>query len=210
MLVSINTKNFALIDTAELELAPGLTVLTGETGAGKSILIDSVMATLGGRLRGDIVGANADSAYTELVFTVDDEKKKLLDELGIATDEGMLIASRRISDGRSVYKLGGETVTAALMRQVTGLLIDIYGQHEHETLLKSGAHLDILDNYIGDDEELDAVSGLYNAYLARQKELDAYSLDEAAKAREIDLLRFEISEIESAKLVQGEREQLEE
>ena len=122
MLLTIHVKNFALIDEAELNLGEGVQILTGETGAGKSILIDAVTAALGGKAGRDVVRAGADSALVELVFAVDEEdKRKALAELNIPLEEGQLIVSRRISGGRSVCRLNGETVPQSMVRRATEL-----------------------------------------------------------------------------------------
>ena len=141
MLLNLHVKNFALIDEAELDLGPGLNVLTGETGAGKSILIDAVNAALGGRVRGDVIRTGADFAYIELVFSVEGDKKKALEALEVSTEYDCILISRKIMENRSVHKINDEAVTSAKVRQVTELLLDIHGQHEHQSLLKKQKHL---------------------------------------------------------------------
>lgn len=212
MLLTIHVKNFALIDEAELSLGEGVQILTGETGAGKSILIDAVTAALGGKVPKDIVRKGADSALVELVFDVPEEdKQQALREMDVPMEEdGMLIVSRRITDGRSICKLNGVTVTLAMVRQATGVLIDIHGQHEHQSLLYKSKHLEILDAFTRHQttalcRELERS---YDQYSALKKEASAFDLDEEGRRRELDFCRFEIQEIENARLKPGEEEEL--
>ena len=135
MLWRLHVKNFALIEEADIEFGAGLNILTGETGAGKSILIDAVTAALGGKVSATMIRTGVSFAYIELVFLIDDEKKKQkLLELGIELEEEhTLILSRKIMKGRSLCKLNDETVTVARLKEITSLLIDIHGQHEHQS-----------------------------------------------------------------------------
>ena len=136
MLLELHVKNLALIERADVEFGQGLNILTGETGAGKSIIIGSVNLALGQKAAKDIIRSGADQGYVELVFSVSEERKKELEKFEIYPDEdGLVIVSRKILPTRSVSKINDETVTAARLRQVTGLLIDIHGQHEHQSLL---------------------------------------------------------------------------
>ena len=211
MLLTIHVKNFALIDEAELNLGEGVQILTGETGAGKSILIDAVTAALGGKAGRDVVRAGADSALVELVFAVDEEdKRKALAELNIPLEEGQLIVSRRISGGRSVCRLNGETVPQSMVRRATELLIDIHGQHEHQSLLKKSKHLEILDEFIRDKaaELKKELKKSYDRYRVLKKAAGEFALDEESRLREIDFCRYEIQEIDSAGLKPGEEEEL--
>ena len=149
MLLELHVKNLALIEKADVEFGEGLNILTGETGAGKSIIIGSVTMALGGKASKDVIRRGADHAYIELIFFVDSkEKKKALMQLGTEpTEEGMVIISRKIMPSRSVSRINDETVTMARLRQITGLLLDIHGQHEHQSLLYKSKHLEILDAY---------------------------------------------------------------
>ena len=150
MLLELHVKNLALIEKADVEFGEGLNILTGETGAGKSIIIGSVTMALGGKASKDVIRCGADHAYIELIFSVDSkEKKKALMQLGTEpTEEGMVIISRKIMPSRSVSRINDETVTMARLRQITGLLLDIHGQHEHQSLLYKSKHLEILDAYV--------------------------------------------------------------
>lgn len=146
MLQNLHVKNLALIDEAEVEFQSGLNILTGETGAGKSILLGSVNLALGGRYTGDILRNGAKSGLVELVFLVEDERlKEQLKEYDIFPEDGMLVLSRKLMEGRSVSRINGETVSMNILRSVAGLLIDIHGQHEHQTLLDKKNHLALLD-----------------------------------------------------------------
>ena len=213
MLLTIHVKNFALIDEAELELGQGVQILTGETGAGKSILIDAVTAALGGKVSRDMVRRGADYALVELVFDVPEEdKQRALQEMDVPLeDDGMLIVSRRISaEGRSICKLNGMTMPLAMVRQATGLLIDIHGQHEHQSLLYKAKHLEILDEYIRSQtlqlrRELERS---YDQYSSLKREASHFDLDEEARRREMDFCRYEIQELENARLQPGEEEEL--
>ena len=149
MLLGLNVKNLALIEKAEVEFAGGLNRLTGETGAGKSIIIGSVGLALGGKASKDMIRQGEESASVELLFSVDDEKKReALKTLDVTPDEdGLLIISKKITQARSISRINDETVTTARLRAVTGLLLDMHGQHDHQSLLHRQKHLEILDEY---------------------------------------------------------------
>lgn len=213
MLFHLRVKNLALIDSAEVEFGRGLNILTGETGAGKSIIIGSVNVALGAKASKDLIRQGCDSAFVELVFSVTDEKKKKeLAEYDIAPDEdGLILISKKITPARSVSRINDETVTSARLRRVTGLLIDIHGQHEHQSLLYPSKHLEILDEFgktqiSGIKEKL---SQHYRAYTELRKKMESLQTDEEQRLREADFCRFEIGEIEAAQMYQGEEEELE-
>ncbi len=212
MLLNIHVKNMALIDEAEIDLTEGLNILTGETGAGKSIIIGSVNVALG--LAGFKGFAREDAAFAlaELVFSVDNEKqRKALEKLDLPLEDDQIIISRRLVNGRSVSKVNGETVPVSLVRQVSEILIDIHGQHEHQALLHQKNHLAILDAFAG--EVLSGPAGevrtLYREYDALDKKLKETDLSETARAKEMDFLAFEVGEIEDAAMKPGEDEALE-
>ena len=150
MLLGLHVKNLALIERADVEFGEGLNILTGETGAGKSIIIGSVSMALGGKASRDSIRHGADYAYIELVFSVKGEDRlRALRELDTEpTEDGLVIISRKITPSRSISRINDETVTAARLRQITGLLLDIHGQHEHQSLLYKSKHLEILDAYV--------------------------------------------------------------
>ena len=209
MLVNLHVKNFALIDEADVDFGSGLNILTGETGAGKSILIDSVNAALGSRLKTDVIGREGDSAYIELLFSIDSpEKKQALKELDIDTDFDSIILSRRIVGGKSIHKINDETVTAARVRAAAELLIDIHGQHEHQSLTQKKKQLEILDRYAGNENLLEELAALYHDYKKKEEALAEFSVDEESRRRELDFLKYEVNELEAAAVGEGEKEEL--
>lgn len=212
MLLGLRVKNLALIERAEVEFAGGLNILTGETGAGKSIIIGSVGLALGAKASKDMIRAGEDYAYIELVFSVDGEKKrKELEALDVYPDEdGLLIISRKISQARSTSRINDETVTASKLKAVTGLLLDIHGQHEHQSLLHRQKHLEILDEYSRQEtESLKAETAkAHKRYLELKTKAESFSMDGEQRRREADFLRFEIDEIEQAGIRPGEEEEL--
>ncbi len=212
MLLELRVKNLALIEKAEVAFSEGLTILTGETGAGKSIIIGSVGMALGGKASKDVIRQGAESAYIELVFSVTEpEKRKALEELEVELPEdGTLILSRRITPLRSVSKINDETVTVGRLREITGRLIDIHGQHEHQSLLYKSKHLEILDSYAKSETEplKKDISLVYDRYRELKARLAHMDMDQDARLRETDFLRYEIREIANAKLREGEEEEL--
>lgn len=211
MLFHLYVKNLALIDSAEVEFDDGLNILTGETGAGKSVIIGSVNVALGAKASKDLIRQGCDSAYVELVFTVTDEKKrKELEGLDVyPDDDSLIIISKKIMPARSISKINGETVTSARLREITGLLIDIHGQHEHQSLLYHARHLEILDEY-GKTRTASLkqkIAKEYHAYIELRKKLESLNLNQEQRLREMDFCRFEIDEIENADLKPGEEEE---
>ena len=212
MLSELHVKNLALIEKADVEFQDGFNVLTGETGAGKSIIIGSVTIALGGKVPKDIIRKGAEYAYVELIFTVrEPEKIRLLQELDVQPDQdGTVIISKKIMPSRSLSKINDETVTAGKLRDITGLLIDIHGQHEHQSLLYKSKHLAILDRYQEkkSHELKKNIGETYGEYLRLKDRLASFRLDEETRLREMDFIRFEIEEIENAGLREGEEEEL--
>lgn len=212
MLVSLSVKNLALIDTVELDIEDGLNILSGETGAGKSLIIGSVNLALGERADKDAVRSGADYALIELVFQEKSEAvKKRMEELELLWDNGEIIISRKIQGSRSIFKINGETVTAKQVKQLAELLLDIHGQHEHQSLLHKKKHQEILDEYAGEalNELLPALKTGWQEVVRLKKELEEAELDEEERLRELSLAEFECQEIEQAKLKIGEDEELE-
>ena len=213
MLLNIHVKNMALIEEIEVDFAEHLNILTGETGAGKSILLGSVNAALGAKVSKDMIRKDAEYGMIELVFSV--ERQELIERirgLDIPVDEdGIVIISRKIMKNRSISKINGETVTLSILKEVSSLLIDIHGQHEHQSLLNKKIHLEIIDAY--GKKTIDPVklqvAEAYHKFKAFEKELKATDIDEEERLREISFLEFEIQEIEQARLVDGEDELLE-
>ena len=212
MLLNLHVKNLALIEETEIEFGQGMNILTGETGAGKSILLGSVNLALGNKASGDVIGRYGDSALVELSFLVDNEEKiQALNEMDIYPEDGMVTISRRIMPNKSVIKVNGETITATNVRKITELLIDIHGQHDHQSLLYKKNHLDILDKYAKDEllEVKDKLSKEYSVYTELGKKLSEMDVSVEERNREKDFLVFEINEIEKANLVIGEDAELE-
>ena len=213
MLVNIHVKNMALIKEADIALGNGLNILSGETGAGKSILLGAIAVALGLQGFKGFAREGAEYALSELVFVVENpEQRVLLEELGIPMEEDEVIISRRLSKGRAASKINGETVPVSLVKKVGALLIDIHGQHENQALLHIRKHLELLDDFakenLGNIREEYQKS--YHEYGELKKELEQAQLDNAARAKEMDFLSFEIGEIEEASLQKGEDESLEE
>ena len=212
MLVGLHVKNLALIEQADVEFGNGLNILTGETGAGKSIIIGSVALALGAKASRDMIRCGEEYAYIELIFSVDDEKKREeLKRMDVYPDEdGLLIISKKITQTRSISRINDETVTTARLKAVTGKLLDIHGQHEHQSLLHKQKHLEILDEYSWRETGSlkRNVAESYRRYLELKGKLDGLSLDEESRKRELDFVRFEIDEIEDSALKPGEEEEL--
>ena len=212
MLQNLYVKNLALIDETEVEFGPGLNILTGETGAGKSLLLGSVNLALGGKYSADMLRSGAKSGLVELTFTVDDERiRRRLEQLDLFPEDGCLTLSRRLMEGRSVSRINGETVSARVLRDAASLLIDIHGQHENQTLLQRKNHLALLDLYAKEEtsplrKEMAEKFRIYQE-LCRKKESSA--LDDESRRKEAALAEFEVKEIEDAALVLGEDEELE-
>ena len=212
MLVHLHVRNLALIEDIEVEFGPGLNILTGETGTGKSILLGSMQLILGGRSAKDMIRTGASNALVELLFQVENPRAEAsLREFGVETSEGQVLLTRKLMDGRSINKINGETCTVAQMKAAASCLLDIHGQHEHQSLLYQDKQLEILDIY-GKEEIFPAkekVQTAYKKYRDCKKQLDELDIDEEQRNRERAFLEFEINEIESAQLVSGEDEELE-
>ena len=213
MLTDLHVKNLALIDESEVELSGGLNILTGETGAGKSIIIDSVSFALGEKVPKGFLREGSEEGFVELRFSgISPELKSFLDSKDIFPESDEIVLSRRLHAGRSVAKINGESVNAALLKEVAGYLIDIHGQHEHQSLLNKNRHLDFLDDYAG-EKALSLRADVEKGFLQLRKlkeKLAAEDRDEREVARERDLLAYEVGEIEDAAIMPGEDESLEE
>ena len=212
MLTHLHVKNLALIREAEIDFTEGLNILTGETGAGKSIVIGSVSLALGGKVSREMVRPGADFGLAELVFLVTRKKQReRLLALGITPEDDQIIISRKISDGRSINKINGETVTLGQLKEAASLLIDVHGQHEHQSLLQKKKHLEILDEFAKDElgPVAERLKQAYQDFRELERELKEASLDEESRLRELSLLEFETGEIEKAELTPGEDEELE-
>ena len=212
MLQSIHVKNIALIDDVEIDLTSGLNILTGETGAGKSIIIDAVNFALGSRMPKDIVRDEDEYALCELVFTAGDEKtKEALRDLDIMLTDDEVILTRRIVNGKSSCRVNGETVPASSIRAIAEHLIDIHGQHEHQSLLYKKNHKILLDSFCGDDhgDKLCKLEETYDSFRSAEAEYEKAKSSADSVASDIDYAKFVAKEIEDAGLKEGEDTALE-
>lgn len=212
MLQNLHVKNLALIDEAEVDFSGGLNILTGETGAGKSIILGSVSFALGGRYSADMLRKGADKGLVELTFYVENpETVRKLEEMDLSPDGGQIIITRRFNGNRSVSRINGETVTLGRLKEAAQVLIDIHGQHEHQSLLYKKNHLAILDAFAKEAGEWKKkVADSYREYRRLEKELKEADKDEAERAKEISFLEFEIDEIENAGITAAECQSVEE
>lgn len=213
MLQQLQIQNIAIIDKVEIELGDGLNVLTGETGAGKSIIIDSINAILGERLSKDLIRAGKDKAAVEAVFTIDDDRLSgLLGEYGIEPEEdGTLIISREFTlSGKNTCRINGKIATVSMLKQIGEMLIDIHGQHDNQSLLRTESHIDLLDSFA--DENIHNLKNNYLEKLSQYQEiknrLKSLSGDKNDRERKIDFLKFQIDEIKKARLKPNEEEDL--
>ncbi len=212
MLESLHVKNLALIDEQEVTFSSGMNILTGETGAGKSVIIGSINLALGAKAGKDYIRTGADYALVELVFSLNERQCAIIREMELTVEEdNTLILQRKITSGRSICRVNGESVSAGQLKNLAGCLLDMYGQHEHQSLLKPSASRKMLDDYIG--EKAAALKEQIKERLADYRkvleELDEQQSDKAVREREAKLLEFEINEIEAAGLNPAEDEQVE-
>lgn len=213
MLQNLHVKNLALIDESEVDFGPGLNILTGETGAGKSILMGSVSLALGGRYSADMLRNGAASGLVELTFTIEDDRiREKLKAMDIFPEDDMITLSRRLMEGRSVSRINGETVSMGTLREAAALLIDIHGQHDNQTLLNRKNHLALLDLFAGAEIRpvKENMAESYHTYQKITRQLEESSLDDDSRRRELSLAEFEVNEIENASLAEGEDDELEE
>lgn len=213
MLESLHVKNLALIEEAEVNFEKGLNILTGETGAGKSIILGSINMALGGKIQKDMIRNGAEYALIEMIFSIEsEEQSNILKKMDIPVEDGSLIIQRKISNTRSSCRLNGETVSQKQIQEIADTFLDIHGQNDAQFLRNQTMHLDILDTYCEKE--------LYDLKLSLKKEYTEYSelktllsknnLNEEQKKREVSLLEYEINEIEDAHLSEGEDHLLEE
>lgn len=214
MLHTLHIANVALIDQIDIEFTPGLNILSGETGAGKSVIIGSVSIALGGKLPKDILKDPQKSGFIELGFSVDMSDRsfaRLLEDKQIdVPEDGEVLISRKITGNKSVCRINGETISAGDLRDITDCLLDLHGQHEHQSLLKKSKHLEILDEF-GKAKILPVkqkVSDLYSTYRQTLKDILEMDMDDTKRFREMDFCEYELSEIDAAHLVPGEEEDL--
>jgi DNA repair protein RecN (Recombination protein N) len=211
LLISLHVKNFAIINEVEVIFKDKLNILTGETGAGKSIIIGSINAALGAKVSKDIIRSGAEYALVELVFETEDEAVfDIMRKQDIQVEDNQIIISRKIMPNRSICRINGENVTAAVLSDIAGRLIDIHGQHEHQSLLHKAKHLELVDRYGRDETDSikQELEQCYKEYIGIKHEYEAAGIDEDKRLREISFLEYEHNEIAGAKLIKGEDEEL--
>ncbi|NTV79783.1 MAG: AAA family ATPase, partial [Clostridiales bacterium] len=208
MLISLHVKNLALIDEAEVNFGKGLNILTGETGAGKSIIMGSIGLALGERADKDMIRTGAEYALVELLFQADStEQKQILSNMDFPVEEdGTVLIQRKIMQNRNISKVCGETATAKQLKDIASCFIDIHGQHENQVLLHRRKHLEILDEFA--EEEIKGILTLLaeacKKYMELKKEWEGTLIDESSRQKEIELITFVVNEIEATRLVPGE------
>ncbi|NLP29121.1 MAG: DNA repair protein RecN [Clostridia bacterium] len=213
MLLQINIKRFALIEELSLNFESGFNILTGETGAGKSILIDAINYVLGSKFNKDLIRTGEKSTYVEAVFSIDtDNTKAILDEMDIDYDDLVIISRESFSSGRSVIKVNGKSIILTALRTIAATLIDIHGQHENVNLLSSNTHIYYLDGYCGD--KITEVFNEYRKHFNKLNEIDSkiekLKGNSEQSEKMASYIQFQIEEIEKAKLKVGEDKELEE
>lgn len=212
MLYNLKINNIAIIKEADIEFTEGLNIMTGETGAGKSIIIDAINAILGERTSRELIRTGSDNAEVQALFTnISTESSGLLLKLGIKDEEdgSILLYRKMTSDGKNLCKINGQTVTVSMLKSIGQTLINIHGQLDNHNLLNEEIHCTYIDKYAENDNIRNDYLKAYNEYLYIKKELDSLITDEGEKQRKIDLLTYQIQDIESAGIVVGEKEQLE-
>jgi len=213
MLTSLHIENIAVIENADIRFTDGLNVLTGETGAGKSIVIDSIGMILGAKVGKELLRRGSKRARVTGLFTdLSESVREKMRELGIETEDGELLLERELSaEGRTLARIGGKPATSALLRQAAPLLLNIHGQHDTGKLLSDSTHLSFIDRLSagGDDTLLKEYRVQYEALRKIEREITSLQMDDAEKARKADSLRFHISKLEAAKLKPDEDTRLE-
>lgn len=208
MLIHINVNDIALIDEVSLELHENLNILTGETGAGKSMIIDSINFALGERTSKSIIRRGEKTAFVELLFDHNSQEvKNKLREFGINQEDEHIVISRKLYEtGRTIYKINGQTVTRKMLTQISGMLLDVHGQHEHQSLLNASRHIDLLDKFGGKAlaNHLLELEALYDQYSLLEKEMENLMGDDKTRIQMIDILKFQTKEIKEAGLKVGE------
>src|SRR5213596_3252522 len=211
MLRELRIRNFAVIESVAVEFRPGLNVLTGETGAGKSMLIHAILLVLGARAQTDVIRSDADAATVEAVFDVEPRGPVAvtLEEAGLALDDGVLVARRELSrSGRHRAFVNDAAVTVALLERLGDHLVEVHGQHEHQRLLEPARQLELLDRFADAEELRERVAGLVAKFREARAEAERTRAAERDRAQREDLLRFQLSELDAARLRPGEEEEL--
>ena len=212
MLQNLHVKNLALIDEIEITFDEHLNILTGETGAGKSVLIGSIESALGKKISKDMIRPGAKEAVIELLFWIEDEKLiKEIEAFDLEVEDGQIFIKRVINEKRSINKINDSTVTLNTLREVSRRLFDLHGQQEHQVLLKEKNHLSMMDHFLPIEakKSLEECRELSKKYHKIEEKIKEISIDNQQRLRELDFLKHEISEIENANLIEGEDEELE-
>lgn len=202
MLRKLHIKNFAIIDDLTIDFDSGFNVLTGETGSGKSIIIEALGVVLGGRSNKEMIKTGSDSAYVEALFYVDSDIKSKLDDFGIEYDEVLIISREIYANQPSVARVNNKIVTNIVLNNITSNLIDIFGQHEHQSLLDVKNHIYILDSFLLDESLilLHEINELFDEYLSIKERKKEIEIDSSQRERELDLIKYQIDEIDSPNL----------
>lgn len=209
MLYNLDIKNVAVIENLSFAPGDGMTVLTGETGAGKSVIIDSVNMVLGDRTNKSIIRFGEEKASVCAVFSTNDEINKMLLEYGINTDEDNVIISREItSDGKSIARVNGTVTILSTLKELSKMLINIHGQHDNQSLLTPSHHIVYLDSYCKNQDLLNEYSKIHNEYRDLVKKIEELKQNEADRISRLDFLKYQFTELDKANLVPGEKENL--
>lgn len=212
MLINLHVRNLALIEEEDIDFGEGLNILSGETGAGKSIILGSINAALGSKTSPDFIRTGCDYGLAEITFYVPEHKREILKAMGVEEiDDGELVISRKIMQSRSQIKVNGQAFTSGQTRLLAHELIDIHGQHDNQILMDENNHLDVIDEYDNDNISsiLKEYQDSYKEYIKCKKAYDSLSIDEEERRKETAFLEYEINELESAALKPGEDEELE-
>ncbi|HKR23571.1 MAG TPA: AAA family ATPase, partial [Pyrinomonadaceae bacterium] len=212
MLQFLNISNIALIDELQVEFEPGLNLLTGETGSGKSIIVDALGVLIGGRFTSDLLKSGTERGSIEGLFIVRPNPglERLLDNSGLPLSEELIIRRELSATGRNKIFINNQLATNSLLRELREFLVDIHGQGDQQTLFNPRTHLELLDSFAVGNGLLDEVAAAHQAWTRVQRELDTLQRDDAEKFQLLDTLKFQIDELERAQLVIGEDERLEE
>ena len=213
MLQSIHIENVALIKKIDIDLSPTFCAFTGETGAGKSIIIDSIGVLCGNKVSKELIRNGEDYLTVEGIFcNIGERGYKKCEELGISVeDDGMLYISRTVkSDGKGVVRIGGKQVPLSILKEIAPLLINIHGQHDNQELLVKDKHRKLLDFYAENNNEYKRYFEMFSEYCRLKHELDSINIDESQKLRRIEMLKYQIADISELKLKDGEEEKLSE
>ena len=210
MIESLHIENIAVVRTLDVDFGSGMTALSGETGAGKSIMIDSINLLLGGRADRDLIRSGESRAEVSAVFSrLSDHTRRLLDEMGLPSEDSLML-SRTLTPGGSAARLNGRAIPISMLREIGATLLSIHGQHDNQQLLDPHAHMGFVDRYVGAHEVREAYAAEYRRVLHLRNELDSLETEGREQARLLEVLRFQIAEIDAVKVKEGEEQALEE